>query len=598
MVAPRREGLSRRALLTALGAAAAAAACREAIAPSAGFTARPYWEPALTIATGTLDEVRTLELNIRELGAGSQTPDQFAASSQAQFEAIGSLGQALVPLSPPPTATTAHGHLTTAVDALVEIIPTLRAYENLEEPERLVHVITLQKRARTAVAAFADAIGPGRTRSWLQEAIDNLGEYHVDVVRVPKLAVLVGPFTDEAEARARIGRKLPSLRMSRVFRRWVEAGRYPTADEADTAALEWQLLGLATRIEDVIDLAFSMTNVRAPAAGRWTERAWLTRTDFDITGLAASNDGDLVIAIARNGAIAAFGADGAPRWSRDLKMPLARAAVSADGELTAAHGFDLLLLDSTGRPIWRSPTRPDNQLLEDVVFAPDGGWLVARSTNASGVGRVFALNHDGPLWGPTQPYISAADVALNPVTGTVAVASSSQGENQIVLITPGGNLDQRFGVDGELHDVLFTRSGEHTVAVTAQNSQVFDSVRGDLLWQIGYPSTAAARMPDTDTIVLAGPAGLGAFSVNGTEVWHIPGLPVERLLVTNDYVIAQASERTFSVIRADGTALGQLVTSSEIRAVAAAPAANLLLTASAERAIEAWQLPKVEPPSG
>lgn len=590
--------MSRRALLTAFSAAAVAAACGEAVSPPIGLQARPYWEPALKVATGALDVVRTLELNIRELGDGSQTPDQFVVALEARFAAIGALGQALVPLNPPATEASAHQRLVTAVDALVEIIPTIRAYQELEEPQRLVHVITLQQRARTAIAAFAQALGSGRTRSWLLKVIDDLGEFQIDVVRVPMLAVLVGPFADETEARAQIGRRLPALRMSRVYRRWVEAGRFPSTDEADAAAREWQLLGFATRIEDVIDLGFTITNIRTPAAGRWTERAWLARTGFDITGLAASDRGELIIAIARNGAIAAFDANGAPRWTRDLKIPLARAAVSSDGELMAAHGFDLLLLDSAGVPLWPSPTRPDNQLLEDVVFAPRGDWLAARSTNASGVGRVFAFDHDGQRWGPTQPYISAADVDLNPATGTVAVASSSLGENQIILITPEGNLDQRFGVDGELHNVLFTRTGEHTIAVTDQSSQVFDSARGDLVWRIGYPSTAAARMPQADTIVLAGPNGLGAFGVNGTEAWRIPGLATERLLVTNDYVIAQTSERVVRVIRADGTVLGQLVTSAEIRAIAAAPAANLLLTANAERAIEAWQLPEVEPAAG
>lgn len=598
MRARRGGGLPRRAFVTAFAAAALSSACGEPSTSTRRFEARPYWEPALTIARGALDEVRTLELNIRELGAGSQAPEQFAAATEAQFDAIGALGQSLVPLNPPASATVAHGHLTATVDALVEIIPTLRAYQDLEEPQRLVHVITLQRRARTAIIAFANAIGPGRTRTWLLQVIADLGEFQFDVVRVPMLAVLVGPFEDEAEARARIGRQLPSLRMSRVFRRWVEAGRFPTPDEADAAAGDWLKLGFATRIEDVVDLSFAVTDIRSPAAGRWSERAWLARTDFDITGLAASEGGDLVIAIARNGAIAAYGSDGALRWTRRLAIPLSRAAVSTAGELVAVHGFDLLLLDSAGQAIWRSPTRPDNQLLEDVVFAPTGDWLVARSTNASGVGHVFAFNREGQLWGPTQAYISAAGVALNPAEETVAVASSSLGENQIVLITPAGNLDQRFGVDGELHDVLFSRTGTHTIAVTDRSSQVFDSARGDLVWQIGYPSAAAARMPQTDTIVLAGPAGVGAFSVNGTEVWHIPGLAAERLLVTNDYVIAQASERTFNVIRADGVALGQLVTSSEVRAAAAAPGANLLLTANAERAIEAWRLPDVEPAAG
>lgn len=597
MPAPVRSRVSRRSLLAASGLAMLTAACGESAPRPSAFAARPYWEPALTVATGALEVVRTLELNIRELGAGSQTPEQFAAAVEARFESIGALGQALVPLNPPASAADAHGHLTTAIDALVEIVPTLRAYEELEEPERLVHVITLRERARRAIGAFAQALGPGRTRDWLLKVIEDLGEFQLGVVRVPMLAVLVGPFTDEAEARARLGQRLPDPHLSRVYRRWVEAGRYPTPDEADASAREWQLQGLATRIEDVVDLSFTVNNVRGPAAGRWTERSWLARTDFDITALAASGAADLVIAIARNGAVAAFGPEGEARWSRDLRVPLSRAAVSSDGELLAAHGFDLQLLDARGEPVWRSAYRPDNQLLEDVVFAPDGHWLVARSTNASGVGHVFAFNRGGQLWA-TQAYISAADVALNPDTGTVAVASSNQGENQIVLITPDGHLDQRFGVDGELHRVLFTQAGEHTVAVTNRSSQIFDSARGDLLWRIGYPSTAAARLPRADTIVLAGPHGLGAFSVNGTELWRVPGLAVERLLVTDAYVISQTSERTFAVHRADGSHLGQLVTSSDIRAVAAAPAANLLLTANAERAIEAWQLPEVEPAAG
>ena len=594
----QRRGPSRRAFLAASAAAVLSAACGEVAPSSVTVSARPYWEPALTVATDSLEVVRTLELSIRELAAGSLTPEQFAAAAQARFEAIGALGQALVPLSPPPSATAAHGHLTTAVDALVEIIPTLRAYEELEEPERLVHVITLQQRARRAIGAFAEAVGPGRTKNWLLATIVDLGEFQFDVVRVPMLAVLVGPFDSEIQARARIGQRLPTLRLSRVFRRWVEAGRFPSPDEADAAAREWQLDGFATRIEDVVDLSFTLADVRAPSAGRWTERAWLARTDFDITALAASDQAELVVAIARNGAVAAFGSDGDPRWMRDLRIPLSRTAVSGNGELMAAHGFDLLLLDTDGQPIWRSPARPDNQLLEDVVFAPGAEWLLVRSTNASSVGHVFAFGRSGQLWGPTQPYISAADVALNPETGTVAVASSNRGENQIVLITPAGNLDQRFGVDGELHRVLFTRSGEHTIAVTDQSSQIFDSARGDLVWRIGYPSSAAVRMPRNDTIVLAGPNGLGAFSLTGTELWQIPGLAVERLLATNDFVIAQTSERTLVVVRSDGTRLGQLVTSSEIRAVAAAPAANLLLTANAERTIEAWQLPEVEPAAG
>ena len=338
----QRRGPSRRAFLAASAAAVLTAACGEVAPSSVTVSARPYWEPALTVATDSLEVVRTLELSIRELAAGSLTPEQFAAAAQARFEAIGALGQALVPLSPPPSAAAAHGHLTTAVDALVEIIPTLRAYEELEEPERLVHVITLQQRARRAIGAFAEAVGPGRTKNWLLATIVDLGEFQFDVVRVPMLAVLVGPFDSEIQARARIGQRLPTLRLSRVFRRWVEAGRFPSPDEADAAAREWQLDGFATRIEDVVDLSFTLADVRAPSAGRWTERAWLARTDFDITALAASDQAELVVAIARNGAVAAFGSGRRPALDARSQNPaVARGRVRQ----RRAHG----------RPRLRSP---------------------------------------------------------------------------------------------------------------------------------------------------------------------------------------------------------------------------------------------------
>ncbi len=595
----RGAGISRRTALAALGLAALSPACG-APAPAAplGLAERPYWEPALTVATGALDVLRSLELNARELGAGSQTAEQFIAAHTAQFETISTLGQAVIPLEPPPTAAAAHEHLTDAADALAGMVSTVRAYEEREEPELLVHVITLAQRARDALSAFVGAIGPGRASAGLQRIIDSLGEKRLEAVRVPMLAVLIGQFGDEADARTRIGRRLSRIRLSRAYPGWVEAERFAALDEAQAAARAWQTRGFETRIENVVELGFTLTDIRPPSAGRWTERAWRVRTDFEITDLAASEDGELIAAIARGGAIAAFGADGAPRWARDARIPLARVSVSSDGSLVAAHGFDLALLDADGGPVWQTPARPDNQLLEDVVFARGGGGMVARSTNASGVGHVFAFDRSGQLWGPTKDYIGAVDVALNPATGTVAVASSKLGENQIVLITAAGNLDQRFGVDGELQRVLFTQGGEHTIAVTAAGVQVFDSASGDLQWRLGYAAAAAARMPGANTLVLAGPDGVGAFTLDGTEIWKAPGLTGTVLLVTDNYVALQTAERTFMVLRSDGSPLGQLVTASPVRAAVAAPAADTLLTASADRAIEAWRLPEAAPAAG
>ena len=573
-------------------------ACGEPPSTDIALVDRPYWEPALTVATRALDVMRSLEISTRELALDSQSPDQFVAAIEAQFDSISALSQELIPLTPPASASEAHKHLTSAVDALVDVMPNVRTYNTLEKAEHLVHVITLAQNARIAMLEFVTAIGDGQASSGLRKIIEDLGEIQLDIRRVPVRAVLIGKFDSEAEARARVGTRLPDIHMSTVYRGWVESGRYSSSDEADAAAHIWQVEGFETRIEDVLDLSFDLTELQPIAAGTWNERSWITRANFNIMDLASSDDGTLIVTAARGGQIAAFAPSGQPLWARDLRVPLARVTVAANGSLVAAHGFDLMLLDRNGDAVWRSPARPDNQLLEEVSFDYAANSIIARSTNASGIGHVFAFNKNGQIWGPTKAYIGAGGIAINPSTGTVAVAFSKLGEIQIVLISPSGNLEQRFGVEGELLTVIVTTDGVHTIAVTTTGLQIFDSTTGDSLWRVDYPTNSVARMPSNNTLVLAGSKGVGAFSIHGTQLWTIPGLAATRLLVTKDYIIVQTNERTFRVFRSDGTHLGQVVTSSAIQAASTAQAENLLLAATVDKSIEAWQLPNVSQAAG
>ena len=70
--------------------------------------------------------------------------------------------------------------------------------------------------------------------------------------------------------------------------------------------------------------------------------------------LASSDDGTLIVTAARGGLIAAFAPSGQPLWARDLRVPLARVTVAANGSLVAANGFDLMLLDRNGDAVWLS----------------------------------------------------------------------------------------------------------------------------------------------------------------------------------------------------------------------------------------------------
>ena len=586
-----RKRWPRRVFLAVAALGPLSAACGPDAARVAAPIRRPYWEPALTAATRALAVLRTVEANALAFARARLTADRFVTALRTQFDAIAELAELVIPLKPPADALTPHAHLVAAIDALTEVIPTVRAYESTDQLEQLVHVTTLAARTRSALTALTETLGPGRASDGLREIIEDLGEFELEIRRVPMLAVFVGPFDDEAQARSELSRFMDGARFSRVFQSWVEVARYADAAAAESADADWRARGFQTRVERVADVAFEVNVVRAARPRSWTEVAWLHHLDFDATHIASSDLGERIVAVGRSGKVAAFDASGASLWRRDLGIPLARASVHPSGEPIAVHGFDLQLLNADGEPLWPVPFRPDNQLLEQVLFDSLGTRLVVRSTNASGLGHVFAFNQSGQEWGPTREYIGAAWVDYHPATGTVGVGSSKLGENQVVLIQPNGNLDQRFGVEGNVFQVLFTRSGEETIALTSAGMQAFDSSTGDPLWHLRFPARTAARMPLSDTVVLGGEAGVGAFGADGREMWFLPGLVTEEVLTTRDYVVARVDESTLSIIRSDGTLLGQVATLAPIRSLAVAPGQNLVIAATTERNIQAWQPP-------
>ncbi|MCY3912815.1 MAG: hypothetical protein OXG43_06145 [Chloroflexi bacterium] len=594
-----RRVLTRRMALAAIMIGGGAVACGEAQPQPIAARLRPYWEPALEVATGSLDVLRALSINSNAFARGSLSTDQFLLSVEAQWPSISALSQLVIPLGPAPDDQETHTALVAVVDALVEIGPTVRGYRETEQPERLMHLVTLQQRVREQLGAFIEGIGPGLAQDGLRARLEAIGESTIEAWRVRKRAVLVGPYQDEAAARASLAHIVDDLRLSPTNPGWVEVARFADPAAADAAAGEWLLRGVQVRVEDVIDLTFNVTTHRAPERQSWRELLWLERLDFDPTHLAASELGEQVVAVARSGKVASFGADGGLRWTRDMRMPLARVSMQRHGELLAVHGFDVQLLNLAGNQVWPSPFRPDNQLLEQALFDDEGTRLVVRSTNASGVGRVFAFNRQGQVWGPTKSYISAASVDLDKRSGSVAVGSSNRGENQVVLIRPDGNLQQRFGVDGDILQVIFTQEGDQVITLTSAGLQVFEAESANIRTQLRFPATAAARAPRDDILILAGEAGVGSFTLDGTEVWFTPRVRARAVYPMNDYVAALVDDMTITVIRSDGAVLGDATTLAAIRGVAVAPGLNRLFAVSAERQLQAWQLPPVAiPPQG
>lgn len=596
--AGRRE-LTRRRVLAALAMGGAAVACGEAEPTPLAVRLRPYWEPAIEVATGSLEVLRAISINTGAFARGSLSTDQFLRSVDAQLPSIAALSHRVIPLEPGQDIQSTHASLVAVIDALVDIGPTVQVYRETEQPEQLMHVVTLQQTARDQLEAFIEGIGPGLAQDGLGARLDAIGVSEIEAWRVRKRAVLVGPYEGEAAARAALAHIVDDVRLSRSNPGWVEVGRYADPAAADAAAGRWLAGGFQVQVEDVTDLSFNVTTLRAPERQSWRELLWLERLDFDATDLAASERGERVAAVARAGNVASFGADGGLQWTRDMRMPLARVSVQRHGDLLAIHGFDIQLLDAVGNQVWPSPFRPDNQLLEQALFDDDGTRLVVRSTNASGVGRVFAFNRQGQVWGPTKSYISAAWVDLDKRSGTVAVGSSNRGENQVVLIRPDGNLEQRFGVDGDILQVIFTQEGDQVIALTSAGLQVFEAESANLRSQLRFPATDAARAPHDDILYLAGEAGVGSFTLDGTEVWFEPRVRARAVYPMDDYVAALVDDMTITIIRSDGAVLGDATTLAAIRGIAVAPGLNRLFAVTAERQLQAWQLPPVAvPPQG
>jgi WD40 repeat protein len=555
-----------------------------------------YWVPALKIVTGAIKTHRALEINTRELASQTQTTTQYASAITAQFDSIESLSQTLIPLRPPPVARVAHQYLTGTIDALVDIVRTVRRYRESREPELIVHVITLAQRSRASLMSFVDnlhTIAPGIASEGFRQMLFDLGEFHIDPRRVPMFAVFIGEFTDVVQARAKIGSRLPEIKLSRQYEHWVEGRRFSSVTAATDSAQAWIADGFEARVEEVVDLDLQLTEVRPPAVGSWTERLWARQTDFEIAGLAVADHGELAVAIGRRGDIASYNLQGQPQWTSNLGIPLAHVSIDPSGSLIAAFAFDLLLLNPDGSNVWQRPVALDsNQKLEQVVFSNDGATLIARSTNASGMGRVFKVDRTGRLWGPTKDYIAASSVGVDLATGIVGVGSSRNGVNEVITISPDGTFNQAFGVESRPHKVLFNQNGTQTIVVTTDGILTFDSSDGSLLHRLDFPTTHASHIPDSNTIVLAGHTGLGAFRPDGTEVWGKIPVAAQDLAVTKDYIIAQTDERTFQVFQSDGSRLGKLPMSSPIRAFALSRPNNLLVTANTDRTIEAWKLPE------
>jgi len=565
-----------------------AAAC-EPTGERARANLRPYWAPALIAATDALELLRLFEVNSRALAQASLTPERYATAINKLGPQVTRLSERLIPLIPPPNAGETHPLLLNAADQLVLALQSVREFRLDGRREHLVTAIDAIAAARASLTEFVERVGTGNAAEALTRRLDSLGDFDIQAGSVTRYAVLVGQFVTAAEARAKLKDFKADTVISVQFPRWVETNRWDHLDEAVAAAEVWNERRLEVRVERVRDVVFSLDLRRAPSSAGWRELAWLQTITFDAAAIAVSDDGNLFALASRDGLVQAFGGGGEPLWSADTTIPTSGIAVSPGGGTVAVTGFDVVLLRD-GLPVWQRPFRPDNQLLEKAALSRDN-FLAVRSSNASEIGHVFAYTSAGLLWGPTQEYIGAADIDMDPETGLVAVGSVKQEGNQVVLISPDGQLVQRFGVSGRIRGVFLARNGQLTVVDTAAGLEIYDNERGEFQRDIPFEFTVIAPDPTGEIFYLGSPKGLAAYNLDGAQLWFNDRVAPRSLMVSEDYVCGLSSNTSISVIQSDGVYIGEATTLASIRATVLAPSTNLLVAASAERYVLAWQLP-------
>ena len=587
----------RRALLA--GGALLLAACGpepDTVAPLE--LVRPYWRPALQGAADAIEVTRQMESNTHSFAAGLISLRQYALALGRYGPEIGTIGRTLAQLEPPADARAAHQSLLESADSLTLAAAKMNAYLQDEDLRQVVVAVDSLKRARAALGGFVAAIADPGSRTAMEQQLQVLGEIEFRPNTVNRFAVLVGEFGSAVEASARLGRYDPDAELSSRYRGWAEVGRYDGATEALAAAADWDGRGFRVRVEPTPDIHIDVA-ISSPALSNrdWRELIWFHDLEFDPVAVAASGDGSAAATISRTGQVASVGYGGSRLWERDLNFPADGVAVNRDGSLTAGFGFFVAPLDRQGEPVWpHVKDQADNQLIEQIEFAADS-LLLARSANNRGEGGAFIHRADGRKWrldaGPHSSGIGSARLSLDGSLLAIATGGASPGPavSFYDLRDEVTFLRNSFTTQDPISDLALSGDGSRIVLATASALEIRDTQDGRLLHRVPLEVINIEPDPLGRFVYVTTPASLSAIGMDGQTIWRNLDLAPRRLAASNNYLATVTEASTISVLTATGEHLGDATTLAPVRAIALANDVDILIAASAEQRLQAWQLP-------
>ena len=340
-------------------------------------------------------------------------------------------------------------------------------------------------------------------------------------------------------------------------------------------------------------------SITSPALSHrdWRELIWFHDLEFDPIAVAASGDGTAVATISRSGQVASVGNGGSRLWDRDLNFPADGVAVSRDGSLTAGFGFFVAPLDRQGEPVWpHVKDQSDNQLIEQIEFAADS-LLLARSVNNRGEGGAFIHRADGRKWrldaGPYSSGIGSARLSINGSLLAIATGGESTGPAVSIydLRDEVTFLRNSFNAEEPISDLALSGDGGRIVLATASALEIRAADDGRLLHRLPMEIINIEPDPLGRLVYVTTPASLSAIGMDGQTIWQNLELAPRRIAASNNYIATVTEASTISVLTATGEHLGDATTLAPVRAIALAGDVDILIAASAEQRLQAWQLP-------
>jgi hypothetical protein len=586
------------------GGALLLAACGpESVATPPPQLVRPYWRPALQGAADAIEVTRQMESNTQAFAAGLISLRQYALALGRYGTEIGDIGRALAQLEPPSDARDAHQSLLESADALTLSAAKMNAYLEDEDLRQVVVAVDDLKRARAALGSFVAAIEDPGSRTAMEQQLNVLGEIEFRPNTVNRFAVLVGEFGSAVEARARLGRFDPDAELSSRYRGWAEVGRFAGAEEALQSAADWDARGFRVRVEPMPDIQIDVS-ISSPALSHrdWRELIWFHDLEFDPIAVAASGDAAAVATISRSGRVAAIGFGGSRLWDRDLNFPADGIAVNRDGSLTAGFGFFVAPLDRQGEPVWpHVKDQSDNQIVDQVEFAGDS-LLLARSVNNRGEGGAFMHRTDGLKWrldaGPHSRGIGSARLSLDGSLLAIATGGASPDHAVSFYQVRDDDLGDEvtflrnsFATQDPISDLALSGDGGRIVLSTGNALEIRSTADGRLLHRVPMEVVNMEPDPLGRIVYVTTPAALSAIGMDGQTIWQNLDLAPRRIAASNNYVATVTEASTISVLTSTGELLGDATTLAPVRAIALAEDVDILIAASAEQRLQAWQLP-------